>query len=79
MCIVSHDELEKFMNQYYGKIKLLKVGDNVDLGKGYDFASEIKSAMKATSELINKNKGVIAAIMNGITVAGEVVGEVEQQ
>lgn len=68
ICIVGHTELEKFMGQFYGKMKHLKAGDNVNLGRGYDFSCEIKSAMRATSDLIEKNKAVIEAIINGITV-----------
>jgi len=48
----------------------LKVGQVVDLGRGYDFASEAKAAMKATSELIEKNKKVVEAIFNGIQIIG---------
>jgi hypothetical protein len=68
ICIIQHTELEKFMDQYYGKMKKLKCGDNVDLGRGHDFANEIQDAFKKTSELINSNKRVIEAIFNGITV-----------
>ena len=46
LCEVSHDELEKFLNQYYGKLGKLSVGQEVDLGQGYNFASRIEAACK---------------------------------
>lgn len=44
ICEVSHEELEKFLNKYYGKLQKLSVGEEVNLGQGYDFASRIESA-----------------------------------
>ena len=71
ICIVGPTELEKFLGQYYGNMKRLKPGDKVDLGRGYDFHAEIVDAMKTTSDMIGKNKKIIEAIFNGITVAGK--------
>jgi predicted component of type VI protein secretion system len=50
ICEVSHDELEKFMNQYYGNMKRLEVGDDVNLGQGYDFSSRIEQVCKNMAE-----------------------------
>lgn len=50
ICEVSHDELEKFLNQYYGKQPKLSVGDSVNLGQGYDFAVRIEAACKKMAE-----------------------------
>ncbi len=41
---VSHNELEKVFDKYYGKLPELKVGSVVDLGEGYEFRSDIKRA-----------------------------------
>lgn len=71
ICIVGHTELEKFLGQFYGNLKRLKPGDMVDLGRGYDFRSEIADAMKLTADMIGKNKKIIEAILNGITIAGK--------
>lgn len=46
ICEVSHEELEKFLNQYYGTIKSLEVGQSVDLGQGYNFSLRIENACK---------------------------------
>lgn len=50
LCEVSHDELEKFLNQYYGKLQKLSVGQEIDLGLGYSFASRIENACKQMAE-----------------------------
>lgn len=50
ICEVSHDELEKFFNQYYGKLGKLAVGQDVNLGQGYDFSSRIESACKSMTD-----------------------------
>jgi len=65
---VSHTEIEKFMNMYYGKCPRLKVGESIDLSKGYDFATQIKDSMKKTEDFILSNRTIIEAIMNGISV-----------
>ena len=68
ICQLSHTEIEKFLNLYYGKDRLtaLKVGDEVDLSKGYDFYNDSMNAMKKTDEFIQANKHIIETIMTGI-------------
>ena len=46
LAIVSHTELEKSVNLYYGNMKKLKVGDSIDLGQGYNFSSKIESVCR---------------------------------
>lgn len=43
---VSHTELEKVADKYYGKLDELKVGQEFNLGAGYDFRQDIKSACR---------------------------------
>ena len=50
LCEVSHSEIEKFLNQYYGKQPKLSVGDSVNLGQGYDFAARIEDACNRMAE-----------------------------
>lgn len=50
ICEVSHTELEKFLNKYYGDLPKLPVGDSVNLGQGYDFAARIESACNRMAE-----------------------------
>lgn len=42
ICQVSHTELEKLTDKYYGKLPKLEVGSTMDLGAGYDFRSDIQ-------------------------------------
>ena len=65
---VSHYELEKFMGQYYGKMDRLKIGDDVNLGAGYDYMTDTKSAMDTTRQFIKDNEKVINAIIRGLRI-----------
>lgn len=47
IAIVTHDELEKCADKFYGKLDKLKVGSEFDIGAGYNFASRIQSACKS--------------------------------
>ena len=69
ICEVSHTEIEKFLNLYYGKMKHMKPGDDVDLGKGYQFHHDTVAALKKTDEFLQANKEVVAAITSGISIA----------
>lgn len=66
ICEISHGEIEKFLNLYYDKMPKLKVGDKVDLGKGYDYAGQIADAMRKTKDFIGANQQVVTAILNGL-------------
>lgn len=68
ICEVSHSEIEKFLNLYYGKLKALNVGQEVDLGKGYDYSTDIAAALQKTQEFIRSNQAVVTAILNGLSI-----------
>lgn len=68
ICTVGHAELEKFLGLYYDKLKELKVGEEVDLGKGHNHACEIAKAMQATQELIKAHQPIVTAILNGLRI-----------
>lgn len=68
ICKVSHNELEKFFNLYYGKFERLKVGTIVDLAKGHDFMEDTKNALNDTQKFIESNKEVINTILTGIQI-----------
>lgn len=68
LCQIGHTELEKFMNLYYNEMKTLEVGNELDLGKGYDFLRDAQDALKKTEEFITANKEVIEMIVTGISV-----------
>lgn len=69
ICEIDFYELEKFLNLYYGKMSRMKVGDEIDLSKGYDFYVKTMSALQKTDELIKANKEVIDVIFTGIHVS----------
>lgn len=44
IAVITHEELEKVFDKYYGKLNRLQVGDDINLGEGYNFRSDIKTA-----------------------------------
>ena len=47
---VSHTELEKCADKWFGKLNKLNVGDKFDLAQGHDFRGQIVDACKAMVE-----------------------------
>ena len=68
IAVVNHTELEKFLNLYYGKRDKLNVGDEVDLGAGYDYAADISRAMRETRSFVKANGKIITAILSGLNI-----------
>ena len=69
ICIITHKEIEQFLGLYYkSKMPGLKVGDEVDLGQGYNFCRDTIEALKSTQQFLEKNKSVVEAIINGINI-----------
>ena len=68
ICQVSHTEIEKYLGLYYGKLKGVIVGTEIDLSKGFQYHSEILGAMKKTTEFIEANSHIVSAIMNGLRI-----------
>lgn len=68
ICTVTKSELEKFLGLYYGKMPPIKTGDVIDLGRGFDHASQICSAMKTTREFVQANQAIVTAIMQGMSI-----------
>jgi hypothetical protein len=68
ICEVTHREIEKFMGLYYNNMNKLGIGDEINLGRGYDYLTETKEALKKTEDFIKSNKKVVEAILNGINL-----------
>ncbi|NCC60008.1 MAG: hypothetical protein EOM12_03525 [Verrucomicrobiae bacterium] len=66
ICEISHTEIEKFLNLYYDSLEMLKVGDHVDMSKGFKLYEDTKAAMAQTKAFIESNAKVIQTIMRGI-------------
>ena len=64
ICEVSHTEIEQFLDMYYGKMKELAVGENIDLGSGYKHYEETRMALKETQDFFKANIKNIKAITN---------------
>jgi len=68
LCEIDHSEIEKYLGTFYGKTKPLRIGQEVDLGLGYDYRGEMRDALDKTKKFIESNKKIIEAIMNGLTI-----------
>lgn len=72
LCQVSHTEIEKHLDKYYGNLKALREGEEIDLGCGYDWHSKIQSALKTIQEHTKAHKAVFDALQAGLfTLAGD--------
>jgi hypothetical protein len=54
IAVISHTEMEKLTDNYYGKLPKLKVGDDFDLGAGYDFRSDIRNACSSAVDAMKR-------------------------
>lgn len=68
ICIVKHSEIEKFFNLYYNKFNRLKIGEEIDLGRGYEWSADINKAFENTKKFIETNRETIKSIVNGLTI-----------
>jgi len=77
LAIISHTELEKSANLYYGNMKRLEVGDTVDLGQGYNFSSKIEGVCKDMLDAMKSFEAAKATLMAFAVMVAE--SKVEQQ
>ena len=75
ICEVSHSEIEKFLGLYYGKMNRLKVGEEVNLGEGYDWEGKISSALRQSQDFVKANQPIIQSLMSGYSVLVNLIKE----
>jgi len=68
LCEVTSREIKEFMNIFNDGNLSMRVGQFIDLGKGYDFAEDARRAMEKTEAFISSNKQVIKSIIEGVKV-----------
>lgn len=71
ICEIGEREIEKYLDLYYNpgqKMEEIKIGDKIDLARGYHFYHKTRSALEKTEEFINANKEIIETILTGITI-----------
>lgn len=69
---VSHTELEKVTDKYYGHLPHLRVGGELDLGQGYDFRYDIRQACKSMVEAMERFGRVQDSLFNFAKVVGHI-------
>lgn len=65
ICEINAYELQKFMGTYYSCNHGLKVGEVVDLGKGYDHTVKIAESLSAMEKVCNDVEKITEAIRCG--------------
>ena len=70
LCEVSDHELRKYMKKFgdFG----MRVGSNIDLTDGYNFAEDAIKAMEKTEEFISSNQEIIKTITKGIKITSSI-------
>lgn len=68
---VSHTELEKVTDKYYGNMKRLEVGATMNLGAGHDFRNEIKSACKQMTDAVKQFERAQKSLFAFAIMAGQ--------
>lgn len=63
VAIVTHTELEKLTDKYYGKVLELRIGQEMDLGAGYAFREDIRGALNSMTEAMKSFERARATLM----------------
>jgi hypothetical protein len=71
LCEVRHSELEKLTDKYYGNLKRLEVGDTLDLGEGYDFRNDIRTACSGAADAIKRFHSVAGSLHKFAVMVGD--------
>ena len=59
------DEIQKFHNTYYRGHHGIEVGVEIDLGKGYDHANEIRCSFEAMQKIVGDVEKITTAVKIG--------------
>jgi len=65
ICELNAYELQKFMGNYYSTHHGLKVGEVINLGKGYDHMVKISESLSAMEKVCNDVEKITEAIRCG--------------
>lgn len=65
---IEHYEIERFLDLYYDKLKMLKPGDEIDLGEGYKIEEKLRKVFDAYSSLIASHSEAIKSLTRGVMV-----------
>lgn len=76
---VTHTELQKLSNRYYGssELQVLKIGDSMDLGAGYSFRHDIQRACKQMEDAAKAFHDAQATMLKFAVMVGQLPNESE--
>ena len=72
---IKHAELEQYLDLYYGKLKELKIGEELDISDGYRYYYKTKDALAKTQEFFRTNVDNIKAITNAMLLCSKETNE----
>ena len=77
IAVVSHTELQKLSNRYYGSSELepLKIGGEMDLGAGYNFRNEIQRCCKQMEDATKAFHDAQATMLRFAVMVGQLPPE----
>lgn len=78
IAIVNHTELEKLTDKYYGKLSPLKVGEEMDLGAGYDFKADIVHACKQMQDAVKAFNNAQTTMLKFAVMVGQLPAELPE-
>ena len=78
---VSHRELEQFLNRYYKKppLERLKVGEEINLGEGYDYKVDADEIYRKISAVFGDNNETLTALNRAVNLIGQSSPESKQE
>lgn len=77
IAVVSHTELQKVSNRYYASNELLqlKIGEEMDLGAGYNFRHDIQRAGKQMEDAVKAFNDAQTTMLKFAVMVGQLPPE----
>lgn len=70
---VSHKEIEKVLDKFYGKLQKIGVGEIINLSDGYDFRTDIKAACSEMAKATKQFEKSQAALLKFALMVGDII------
>lgn len=62
IAVVSHSEIEKSVDKYYGNLPKLDIGASFNLGQGYDFRAQIQGSCRTMTDAVKQFESARATL-----------------
>lgn len=65
LCEIREEELERFLNLYYGKMEKMTVGKEYDLSKSFELDRSIADATKKLESIVDEAHEITSSLKSG--------------